>query len=383
MKNARKVIYAVHPVGQIFNIPCVPGLINAVASLAQVDVCLLGVKNSSAPAGQFDQRVRVAWYPITQHARHERFATLGIGYLLFGIFCLWKRRPQYILAIGLRGLIVGGLLAAIFRAKLVYNCLEIYPARATTGFMGSLAHRIEAYLNARAVATVIQDEQRSALLARVNGLRCHRFVYFPNYPLVSRDAPDPMGVENFKMSRGIPINKRILLYSGGLYAGVGLERLLLGLEKLGDDWLVILQSHDGILQLDRAVVDAMVAAGRLLVLQEPLEARAYEVLVEGCDIGLAWYSTSDENMKYVGLSSGKVGAYWSKGKPIIINRIPFFDVVCEEYNSGVAVRSMEDVLEGIRVIVSDYEKYSRGSSFCYKKYFDAEKGRQELQGVFV
>ncbi|MEF8746769.1 MAG: hypothetical protein V5B31_02690 [Candidatus Accumulibacter propinquus] len=380
---AVKVVYAVHPVGQIFNIPCVPGLINAVASLAEVDVCFLGVKNITSPAGQFNPGVKVVWYPITQHARHERFATLAIGYLLFGISCLCKRRPQYILAIGLRGLIVGGLLAAMFRAKLVYNCLEIYPARATSGFLGSIAHRIEAYLNSRAVATVIQDEQRSTLLAKINGLHRHRFVYFPNYPLVSGETLDPIEVELFKISRGIPVDKRIILYSGGLYPGVGLERMLTGLEQLADDWLVVLQSHDGVLQLDRVVVDSMVAAGRLYVLQRPLEARAYELLVEGCDVGLAWYSTSDENMKYVGLSSGKVGAYWSKGKPIIINRIPFFDVVCDEYNAGVAIHSIDDVFEGIRVIASDYQKYSLGASFCYKKYFDAEKGLKELQGVFV
>lgn len=367
--NLRPRLSLIFPSGHFFNTPCVPNLALSLANTGwEVDVFL--VQNTAAPPGQLDHpRLRLHFFPAEIHRAQEPVAGLTVAFAAWLLPQL-RARQSILVAVGVRGLFVTGILARTLGEPFIYNSLEIYADPKFRRGRRRVFKWVESMLNRRASFTIIQDEERAEILSRVNGLGIQDCLIFPNAPLPAGNE-EPMEVEK---SAGAIVaatearadGRRILSYSGSL-AEWGNVGALPGIANgLPDPWLLIVQSRM------RATAGEIPPglSDRFRVNAEPLTVADYHRFVRLSDVGLAWYDPSDPNLRYVGLSSGKIAQYWALGKPVIVNRLPLFEDVLPEFRCGVTVDSPEEIPAAVETIAGDYEAYEAGARAAFDALFD-------------
>lgn len=364
---ATGTIFVIHPVGQIFNIPCVPNIADVAGRDGTCKVHFIGIRNLKAPEGTFGPGIStVSWYPETTQARNEPLRVWLFGYTAFARMVIGSSRPGVLLAVGLRGLIVGWLLHLITGMPLSYYSLEFYPGP-------SLKRRVlrsfERFCLKAVRLLIMHDLKRLSVYEQFMGTRVANTAFFPNEPLYAE--PSDASHRAVEAKLGIDRSRKYILYSGGLYSEFPARACVDIVEQLGSGWALILQSHDGHMGLDTDErFQAAVVRGDIILNTKPLAVDEYCALVKMVRIGLAVYSTADDNMKYVGLSSGKVGMYWRAGIPVILNKLPFYDTVCPAERSGATFTDLDEIPTLVRQIDSQYSCYTDGASASYRRYFD-------------
>jgi glycosyltransferase involved in cell wall biosynthesis len=379
-EGVRPRLSLIFPSGHFFNTPCVPNLALSLADTGwDVDVFL--VRNTAAPPGRLDHpRLRLHVFPAEIHRAQEPVAGLTVAFAAWLLPQL-RARQSILVAVGVRGLFVTGILARMLGEPFIYNSLEIYADPRFRRGRRRAFKWVESLLNRRAAFTIIQDEERAEILSRVNGLGIQDCLIFPNAPLPA-GAEEPYDPVNAPEAIAAAVEaraagRRILSYSGSLaeWGNVGaLPRVAAGLP---DPWLLIVQSR---MRATAGEIPPGVS-DRFRVNAEPLTVADYHRFVRLSDAGLAWYHPSDPNLRYVGLSSGKIAQYWALGKPVIVNRLPLFEDVLREFRSGVTVDSPQEIPAAVETIASDYQAYEAGASAAFDALFDMPAYAREIDAA--
>lgn len=374
------MILAIFPSGNIFNTPCVPRLLEVMSKIVPNEIEFLAVRNCLMPSGQINGQLNIRWMPISISRRPENVSVVVVLYGCWAFFRAILKRPRFVLAIGLRGLLIAGIFRVIFGSKIIYNCLELYPPDRNRRGLASLARNLEVYITKRVELIIIQDQSRARLLSNINKLQDAKYSYFPNFPLLPSTQPSDFELSEFRRRLGIPEGKRLILFAGGIYPGIKLSNAVMQLRSLSEDWCMIIQSHDGVSCLEGAEVQELLAARRLFLFLDPLDQSDFWLLLNLIDIGFAWYPpTGNDNMTFVGLSSGKVASYWAAGKPVIINRLPFYEDVLPKYMAGIVVDEHDEIPSAVKDIDGKMNAYSQGARSCYEAFFSSERVETEIR----
>lgn len=250
---------------------------------------------------------------------------------------------------------------------------------------------LERKFNKRAVFSIVQDEKRAEILRRVNQLGDQLILTFANAPLrtaqcdsddIQEDRREAAKVLRERL--GVPTDCGILLYAGSLSdSWACVKEIACMAQNLPDGWILFLQSRmsEGS-SLDEMLGRMQRGPGKIIQSLQPLSVTDYELLVEIADIGLAWYESEEENIRYVGLSSGKIAQYWANGKPIIVNRIqPYIDL-CPRYRAGVVVADVDGIPDAVRTITSSYLSFKGGARNAFGVVFDVKnEGRRIAKAI--
>ncbi len=361
----------VYPSGHLFNTPCVTNLAERMAAEG-FDVTVYCVNNLAAPTGSFSKKITVKRLPFSQKKSAERVGIISVLFLFWLANRLWKDRPAVLIASGARGLFVVGALSLLWTGKFVYNSLEIYSGQAYSGIAARCFKLLECFFNKRAVFSITQDLTRAELLGRVNRLQARKILTFPNAPAPNgrRRAHRAKQVE-LRARLGIACDSRILLYAGSLLSNWGGVNEILGIaEKLPAGWTLVLQARMVAQPPQHPRFQALLRSGQLVWSAEPLSMEDYSILVSTAEIGLAWYESDEENIRLVGLSSGKISQYWALGKPVILNKLPLYDDVIPKYHAGRLVRTMEEIPQAVLRVSENYDEYAMGAARAFDDLFD-------------
>ena len=383
-------VAVIHPTGHLFNTPCVPNLAQILVE-SGFEVKIFSVKNKTAPPGQLS-KVTIDHMPWIQKKAKENVALLTIFFFFWLLFKLPRRQNNcLLLASGIRGLFVVGALSLFVPFRFGYYSLELYSGRRFETFRGRLFKWLERKLNKRALFSIVQDEKRAEILRHVNHLGDQPIFTFANAPLRAACC-DETGVVNdgregcktLKERLGVPSDSGILLYAGSLSdSWACVEKIARMAHDLPDGWILFLQSRMSEGSTLEAALGRMQRETRKIFLSlQPLSVNDYEQLVEIADIGLAWYESEEENIRYVGLSSGKIAQYWAKGKPIIVNRIqPYIDL-CPRHKAGVVVSDVVGIPDAVRTISSSYASFIVGARNAFGVAFDVKnEGRRIAKAI--
>ncbi|HCB12883.1 MAG TPA: hypothetical protein DEP36_04855 [Gammaproteobacteria bacterium] len=364
-------IILIHPSVQLFNIPCVVNLAESIAHSDENEVHFVRMRNSRNVwfEGSFSNTIHVEEYIIHSNKRRESISQWLLGYTVIARRVAKMVSPDLIIGMGARGLIVAWILSKIIRVKFIYYNLEFYTHEKQSIYQKAW-NRLEGMLSKSCSLLIIHDENRASIYKEIVGNFNIKHIIFPNSPIIvevqSLDLDKVKSIINFSG------NSKYLIYSGGLHSRVGreIERLCESLLNISEDWVLILQSHDGIDMIPRTdIVLKLIAAGRLIINSTPLTPSEYSALLELCHIGIANYNVNDPNMNNVGLSSGKIAAYWMHGLPVLVNNIPFYRDILEPCMGGGIYESYETIAPKLRAIINDYDSYRAGALSCYRKFF--------------
>lgn len=358
------------PSGHIFDTPCLPNLINYLAK-NNLMVDLYSAKNSTTPLGDFNGEANIKCHmlPLEQHRAKENVLSLSFVYFFWVLINLLRNKCDLLVAVGIRGLFITPIIAKLLKRKFVYYSLEIYDDKRNAGIFYSLYRRLERMFHGWSVGTIIQDEARAELISQINNIPFKDMMLFPNAPY-RRDTKSSFDVGKFDMSGLIEDVKgrNIVLASGSLTAKwAGISGIIEASDGLPDECVLILQSRQKI-----SYHNIQYNSRKVIVSTIPLSVDQYEELVGQSAIGLAWYESKDRNINIVGLSSGKLAHYLACGKPIIVNRIPFWSDVIMECGCGVVVDDFNEIPYAVKEILSKYQVYENGARKAYDKYYNME-----------
>jgi hypothetical protein len=296
---------------------------------------------------------------------------------------LFHKKYDYIIACGIRSLFVVGALSMMLRFRYIYNSLEIYSGKRFSSFLARMFKCVERYFNKHAAFTIVQDATRGELLRFINKLGFHDMVLFPNAPLEIRDSSLLVTAEEkgfVKKNRfGISPEKKVLLYAGSIAANwSGFQEIIKIIPLIPCEWITFMQfrMRSGE-QLSMNVI-RLIEEGRMIYSAEPLSLHDYDDLVVSSDVGLAWYAADEENIRYIGLSSGKIAHYFRHGKPLILNMVPFYKDIFAKYRCGRIIGSFSEIPAALNEVNQKYEEYSVGARQAYMDLFCLDKYMPKL-----
>lgn len=326
---------------------------------------------------------------IIPQVRQER---KGIYYFIPGRWFyplqMWKHHLQsrYCCFIGVdpQGLLQAHSVSSsrFIRVPLIYYSLELLLSQELS-YQGHLRlKQQEIALSHKAVFIIIQDEERAKLLSIDNHIPLDRFVLVPNAP---------MGPARCKSSGywhrqfGLPADVRIVLHAGSLDRWTALEEIMDSVKSWPENWVLVVHTrYHAQLSSEIEKLYKRAIPGRVFFSLKPVARQEYDALVDGADIGIAFYiptpgyTETQKNIEILGLSSGKIAYYLRAGLPVIINETPSMSRLIQQEGGGVCVREIQTIGEAISQIALNYESYSSQACKLFDKYLDFTLSFQEV-----
>ena len=299
---------------------------------------------------------------------------------------VWRlhRRNAYRCIIGVdpNGLVQGNYLARLTRAPLVYYSLELLPSAEMQNYRAKRFKNREILLSRKAEFVIIQDEERAGFLARDNQIPRERFALVPNSPL-SRSGRHPSDYWHRRF--GLSSEQRVVLHTGSIDMWTGIEEIVRSVSAWPENWVLVV--HTRFSAETSAVIDRLrelAVSERVFFSVQPVATREYDALVDGADIGIAFYFCTSEskftgqNHQFLGLSSGKIADYLRAGLPIVVNHAGSISDLLQSERCGIAVENGSNIGTAIGQIAGQYQEYSERACQVFDKYLDFRREFQEV-----
>jgi glycosyltransferase involved in cell wall biosynthesis len=82
--------------------------------------------------------------------------------------------------------------------------------------------------------------------------------------------------------------------------------------------------------------------------------------------GAYLHPNTGKNIKYIGLSSGKISTYLQNGLPIIVHDDTMYSQKIDKYNFGYAVKSVDDIAN----ILENFKPNQQINEECLRFFYD-------------
>jgi hypothetical protein len=269
-------------------------------------------------------------------------------------------------------------------APVAYYSLELLLSEEVSAAPELRLKEQERRLIRQAPFVVVQDEERARLLAADDGVPWERFVLAPNAPL-GPARRRPSDVWRRRLSPRLDPDKRIVLHAGSLGDWTGIEAILDSVAEWPAEWVLVVHTRydaESSAYVDR--LRARATAGRVFFSLKPVPRWAFDDLVDGADLGLAFYvATGDspytrQNIQTIGLSSGKLAYYLRAGLPVIVNSAASVAPLLESSGCGLTVADAGGIPAALRRIGAEYQSYSQRACAFFEQHLDFARAFQAV-----
>jgi glycosyltransferase involved in cell wall biosynthesis len=300
--------------------------------------------------------------------------------LLVSLAQIWQRHREtpYRCFIGVdpEGLIRAYSFAKFFRVPIVYYSLELLLTNEITTTREKKLKKREVALSHKVEFVIIQDQERARLLAEDNHIPLEKFILIPNAPM------GPARRKSFRYWHqrfGLPSHTRIVLHAGSLERWTGVEEIVKSVKSWPENWVLVVHTRYNVQlspDIDIEQLSQLGIPGRVFFSRKPVPRQEYDLLVDGADIGIAFYVATAgstytmRNILTIGLASGKIGYYLRAGLPVIVNDKTSISELIRREKCGIAVEESLDIGNAIDQITQDYQEYSHRACRAFDRYFD-------------
>ncbi len=282
-----------------------------------------------------------------------------------------------------RGIIEAARLAEICNVPYGMISYEIYFSEET----GSEFKRPEQEACRGLSFAVCQDRVRSAQLSRENGIPLDMII---DIPVAGRAVVPRERSYALHEALGIEKSRKIALYIGEATAKwAGFEELLESTATWDDSWVLILHHRYG--QMGEAICRQLENNDK--VYRSPFPSLPYSELsrlLNAADLGVAFYLPQMEspilqernNLRYIGMASGKIATYLQHGLPILVNEIGEMSDYVRQFGLGAVVTNISES----GAVLRDVDRYvldrcaPMASSF-FLNYLDLDRTIEPLLSV--
>ena len=204
---------------------------------------------------------------------------------------------------------------------------------------------------------IVQDSLRKKVLAKYH-IKHHRTMLIPNSHVLHSEKIYDGAVEG-------------ICYSGS-FDSVWTEPLAEGFEEIKSP---ITFAGWGNLPFSQKAKKM----SNIHVIFQKLPSKELDSFLRQYAVGLISYSESkDDNVKYIGLASGKFFKHLSLGQPVISIDSPGMSEEIEKYDLGIVIRKAVEIDDAYKRIMDNYEYYRNNVIETYQKKYDYRKNIQKF-----
>ncbi len=284
------------------------------------------------------------------------------------------------IGVDLYGSIAALLWLYLFRQKFIYLSLELDRPIGKTGYITRLLSHLAELAYRKSEFVIVQDEDRLKTLCECYQYRHPQVFYLPNSPL-NEYSPNVNSGNLFREMFNLSREKfsHIVLSAGMINDFVCSKALAEAFASIDNGCALVfhgvdfkgLQQEDPYLQLLRQV-----NSRNLFLSLNVLPYEQVDEIYASATIGVAFYSTADDNYIKIAKASGKLAQYLKHGKPVLVSNLPSLSQLVQKYKFGVIVNDPADPQElklAIDKILRSYDTYSNNAKACFEAEFDFKK----------
>jgi glycosyltransferase involved in cell wall biosynthesis len=291
-------------------------------------------------------------------------------------------RYVFILAVDPEGLVLANQLHRYLKSPRIYMSFELLLSKELrTEEQRTLKHR-ERVLARECALVIAQDRERAELLIQDNDLDASKVFLLPNSPVgPARRAPNDFWHQMFNLDA----STKVVLYAGSLGDVFGIDVIVESTRSWPEGWVLVVhswqfnESPHVLKVLQEKVGKSPVHFSRSSVSREELTK-----LIDSADIGIAFYVPvegspfTENNLRSVGLSSGKLSYYLKAGLPVIVNSTTSLAVFVKREECGVAVEDANELPEAILRVSESYDLLSKRAVRTFDEHIDFRPRFDEL-----
>lgn len=195
---------------------------------------------------------------------------------------------------------------------------------------------------------VVQDDVRAMLLQHENHIPRARILTIPLASAGARPRSSAGGALHERF--GLPPGTRIALMAGSLSTWSMIDTLLASAAVWPEEWRILVHARYGLREDEKALIAVNNSAGRILTSETALEnLDDMGQLTDHVDLGVAFYTPSFQskytgnNLKYLGMASGKINSYLRHGLPVLCNEIGLMSEEIERHRLGFSISSVAEI----------------------------------------
>lgn len=284
--------------------------------------------------------------------------------VLFENLFIYKKY-DLVIAVDRRGLIEAHHLLKITGTPFVFFSFEIMFASETS----SRYKRAERVAGKNARYWFVQDKVRAKILEHENALNPQNRVLIP---LASSGLP-LAAKYRLRDTLGIPPDKKVAIAIGSIRKWSMIYDVVSTVNSWPDNWVLIIHDRYGNThaELNNLGCDlTKTPRGKIYISNKAsdLVDDMSEVLA-GVNLGLAFYNPdftspyTGNNLKFLGISSGKISTFLRHDIPVILNEIGEYSELAKKHQFGIVISDISEISTKLRQINSD------GTEFYPQQFF--------------
>lgn len=274
---------------------------------------------------------------------------------------------EYLCLIGVEkaGLVWAGLVGERTGLPWIYYSLELYTSDNKYVTSNSIRYkRAEKQYHQKAIATIIQDKDRSDVIFKDNEVINGRALFVP-VSILAKAAKKRC--EYLRKRYSISDNKVIVLYFGQISEWRLCEEIMLEARDFNDETVLIIH---GKLSSDRDKYLGLAVDGKVIISDRLVPDSEIGQLIGSAGIGLVFYRESILNEYLTGSASEKLALYLQAGVPVIMFDYPSFRKLNDKYQFGVCIRELKELPIAIETIGEDYSLYRNNAFAAFLDHYE-------------
>lgn len=338
-----KRILIIHPEGNINNNPNLTGLVEILTEGG----CLVDIKSPRLNIYQNSpcKGASLIYEKVNFHrSKVGLIDIIGSYKLLFWLFRLFKKIDnKYDLIIGVDryGIIEASIIGRLMKVPYGFIPYEIFFAEETS----KRFKKIEKEACRGISFAITQDRLRKYHLSRENEIPSEKIFCIPVAGRFAFKGPKEFNLHD---KLGIDRNKKIALFIGSVARWTMINELIESLQYWPENWVLVL--HDRYSIRNAKLFHKNKLNNKLFISNiEIPDVRMMRVILHSADIGIAFYKPdfsgpyTGNNLKYLGLSSGKISTYLQHGLPVLINELGEISDFVKSLRLGFVVEKPTDI----------------------------------------
>ena len=264
--------------------------------------------------------------------------------------------------------LLGSYLVAGKKHVLLYWPLELWVYKDLKLPEYKLFKKIEKKYHKYAAGTLEFGNLRREILAKENDIHVSSIQIIPNSPI---GEPEPARNFYFNELFGIPAEKKIILYAGGIANFNGIPQLIDSLNKMPDNFALVLHSKQEIKKKNLEKLLEKIKPFNAYISSDPLPFDKINLIYSSCDVGLMLMMPDNDNWDtnyiYADWSPGKLFNYFKFGVPVITTNLKGYKELIEGNGAGKVVENIEQVFSKAEEIMLNENDYRQNSIKLFNK----------------
>ncbi|GAB6282467.1 MAG: hypothetical protein STSR0008_12130 [Ignavibacterium sp.] len=318
----------------------------------------------------------------------QRINTFGDGFvyilntiyfIFYSYFKFDKNVKQVFITGDPPGNIAAHFLTKNTENKIIFWSLELFLKKELQDWGMRLVKRFEKKFSKNIDCVVEFGEIRAKLIKEENCIPND----IPTYIIPNSRLGKPRVSRSFYFNKlfNISVDKKIILYSGGIYGDYNNTNILIkSAYSWQEDYVLVLHAKKKQDLANKITIDWDKAAGKIFFDDSPVAFDEIDKIYSSADIGLVINSPNSRwfysNHYYAQLSLGKLFHFAFNGIPVITKNLFGYEQLVEQNGIGYSIEKIKDIECSISKILEDKKKFEYNCIIFSHNYAFEERHKQ-------